>query len=122
MSCPHCRDAALSKANFCRHCGSPITLPCAACGTRNPPGSQFCGDCGSILLRTTDPAPLEQNNCTEVEKDSFAFQGERRHLTILFTDLTGYSRMMEKHDPEDVQALMASIFPVSRDRAPMAGA
>jgi class 3 adenylate cyclase/tetratricopeptide (TPR) repeat protein len=36
-------------------------------------------------------------------------QGERRHLTILFTDLTGYTRLMETYDPEDIQAMMAAI-------------
>ena len=36
-------------------------------------------------------------------------QGERRHVTILFTDLTGYTALSEKYDPEDIQALSAAI-------------
>jgi class 3 adenylate cyclase/tetratricopeptide (TPR) repeat protein len=30
-------------------------------------------------------------------------------MTILFTDLTGYTQLMEKHDPEDVQSIMTAI-------------
>jgi class 3 adenylate cyclase len=44
-----------------------------------------------------------------MEKAPIVSQGERRHLTILFTDLTGYTRLMEQYDPEDVQALMGTI-------------
>jgi class 3 adenylate cyclase/tetratricopeptide (TPR) repeat protein len=36
-------------------------------------------------------------------------QGERRHVTLLFSDVSGYTKMMEKNDPEDIQALMSSI-------------
>jgi class 3 adenylate cyclase/tetratricopeptide (TPR) repeat protein len=62
-----------------------------------------------MLRRGHEPESIEQNAFTQVEKPHFTAQGERRHLTILFTDLTGYSRMMEKYDPEDVQALIAAI-------------
>jgi class 3 adenylate cyclase/tetratricopeptide (TPR) repeat protein len=58
---------------------------------------------------SAQPQP-RQNGYAEIEKPNFVSQGERRHLTIVFTDLTGYTRMMERFDPEDVQALMASII------------
>jgi class 3 adenylate cyclase/tetratricopeptide (TPR) repeat protein len=41
--------------------------------------------------------------------DQIISLGERRHMTILFTDLTGYTQLMEKHDPEDVQSIMTAI-------------
>ena len=31
-------------------------MKCPKCGAENPPGSQFCGECGATLT-TTDPAP-----------------------------------------------------------------
>ena len=104
MSCPHCQKAALSNAKFCRQCGQRVGINCPACAAPNPPESRFCGECGSALPGTSQLA-----DDTESENARVVSQGQRRHLTILFTDLTGYTRMMEEYDPEDVQTLMASI-------------
>ena len=37
-------------------------------------------------------------------------EGERRQVTVLFTDLTGYTAMCERLDPEDVKEIMSRIF------------
>jgi class 3 adenylate cyclase/tetratricopeptide (TPR) repeat protein len=109
MSCPHCQTAALSNAKFCRQCGRQVGNRCPACGAANPPGSKFCGECGKTLdpEKSQPSGPPERRE--ESQKTFIVSGGERRHLTILFTDLTGYTGLMEKHDPEDVQALMSSI-------------
>jgi class 3 adenylate cyclase/tetratricopeptide (TPR) repeat protein len=109
MSCPHCQTAALSKAKFCRHCGRQVGIVCPACSASNPPKSNFCGECGNALASPSISDTIEQDPVPETGKTHLVSEGERRHLTILFTDLTGYTRMMEKYDPEDVQTLMASI-------------
>jgi class 3 adenylate cyclase/tetratricopeptide (TPR) repeat protein len=109
MSCPHCQAAALSNAKFCRQCGRRVGNNCPACGAANPPGSKFCGECGKSLDQISSQSPGQQERCKAAEKTFIVSEGERRHLTILFTDLTGYTALMEKHDPEDVQALMSSI-------------
>ena len=36
--------------------------------------------------------------------------GERKHVTVLFSDLSGYTSMSEKLDPEEVQEITTSIF------------
>ncbi len=110
MSCPHCQAAALSNAKFCRHCGSRLGNNCPACGASNPPESKFCGECGKALIEPVAAGAPDDETFTDAGKSHFIAQGERRHLTILFTDLTGYTRLMEKHDPEDVQALMAAVI------------
>jgi class 3 adenylate cyclase/tetratricopeptide (TPR) repeat protein/energy-coupling factor transporter ATP-binding protein EcfA2 len=109
MSCPHCQAAALSNAKFCRQCGRQVGNNCPACGAANPPGSKFCGECGKALDPEKSPPSALSERCREPQKTFIVSEGERRHLTILFTDLTGYTSLMEKHDPEDVQALMTSI-------------
>jgi len=110
MSCPHCRAAALSKAKFCRQCGSRVGMECPACSAVNPSESKFCGECGHPLVQPPPADGYRKTQDADAVETHAGFQGERRHLTILFTDLSGYSRMMEKYDPEDVQALMASII------------
>ncbi len=109
MSCPHCQAAALSNAKFCRQCGRRVGNNCPACGAANPPGSKFCGECGKALANSSIQQSTQPDRYGEAEKTYIISEGERRHLTILFTDLTGYTGMMEKHDPEDVQTLMSSI-------------
>lgn len=36
-------------------------------------------------------------------------EGERRHATVMFSDLTGYTAMNEAFDPEEVEAIMGRI-------------
>lgn len=110
MDCPHCRTAALANAKFCRQCGRRIRMDCPSCGAANPLESKFCGECGTALVNPVIQDAPGQAPSFEIEKAHLSDQGERRHLTILFTDLTGYSQMMGQYDPEDVQALMASII------------
>ncbi len=109
MSCPHCHAAAIANAKFCRQCGQRVGNNCPACGSANPPGSKFCGECGKALTISGPPLPSQSDRVTEAEKAYIVSEGERRHLTILFTDLTGYTALMERNDPEDVQTMMASI-------------
>jgi class 3 adenylate cyclase/tetratricopeptide (TPR) repeat protein len=109
MSCPHCQAAALSNAKFCHQCGRRIVINCPSCGAPNPPKSKFCGECGNALVDAYTADAPRQAPSGKTEKPHAVAQGERRHLTTLFTDLTGYTRMMEKFDPEDVQTLMATI-------------
>src|SRR3972149_3875263 len=37
-------------------------------------------------------------------------QGERKQVTILFSDLSGYTAMSEKLDPEEVKEIMSRVF------------
>ena len=109
MSCPHCQAAVLSNAKFCHQCGRRLRINCSACGASNPPKSKFCGECGNALVDAFMSVTPQHESSGKTEKTQTVTQGERRHLTTLFTDLTGYTRMMERFDPEDVQALMATI-------------
>ena len=37
-------------------------------------------------------------------------EGERKHITVLFSDLSGYTSLSEKLDPEEVKSIMNRIF------------
>ena len=110
MHCPHCQAPAPGGAKYCRQCGGRLGVECPSCGSANPTGSRYCGECGSALKPTgAETEPKRRVTNGERMRD-LATQGERRHLTILFTDLSGYTRMMEAFDPEDVQALMNTVM------------
>ncbi|MBV8960240.1 MAG: adenylate/guanylate cyclase domain-containing protein, partial [Actinobacteria bacterium] len=40
-------------------------------------------------------------------------EGERRHVTVVFSDLSGYTAMCEKLDPEDVRDVLEQVFTVA---------
>jgi class 3 adenylate cyclase/tetratricopeptide (TPR) repeat protein len=69
-----------------------VGAACASCGFENPDGARFCNQCGNPL----DSQP--------------ARSAERRQITVVFSDLSGFTAMSEHLDPEDVQAVMGEIF------------
>ncbi len=50
-------------------------------------------------------SPLEETIPTHISAE-----GERKHVTVLFSDLTGYTAMSEKLDPEEVKEITSRIF------------
>src|SRR5512143_3426749 len=73
-------------------------MKCPKCQSENPVQFRFCGTCGRPLG----------------EADAYGLlsgpEGERRQVTVLFTDLAGYTAMCERLDPEDVKEVMSRIF------------
>jgi len=48
--CPVCGKPA-GSGKFCINCGAPLKMiKCPKCGAENPPGTNFCGECGSKLI------------------------------------------------------------------------
>ena len=71
-------------------------MKCSACGSENPEGKRFCGDCGVALAPTRAYAGAKAKD-----------DGERRHLTVLFSDLVGSTEIAAKLDPEDWRDIAA---------------
>jgi len=99
MKCPNCQHENPEGAKFCNECGSKLQLACPECGKVNPTGSKFCNECGERLERAV-----------ETEKSVPEVEGERKHVTVLFSDLTGYTTMSERLDPEKVKEITSRIF------------
>src|ERR1700737_3933477 len=49
MRCSKCGSENPAGKKFCGDCGAPLANRCAQCGADNPPEKKFCGDCGSAL-------------------------------------------------------------------------
>ncbi|MBF8258483.1 MAG: hypothetical protein HW377_857 [Actinobacteria bacterium] len=73
-------------------------MKCPKCHSDNPVQFRFCGTCGQ---------PLGEAGASWILSEP---ESERRHVTVLFTDLSGYTAMCERLDPEDVKEVMSRIF------------
>jgi class 3 adenylate cyclase len=82
-------------------------MTCPRCGSDNPAGKKFCGECGSALARTTSadapsasPAAKTRHVASE-RSGAAAASGERRHLTVMFSDLVNSTEIAAYLDPEE---------------------
>jgi class 3 adenylate cyclase len=76
-------------------CGAALASSCPSCGTENPPGAKFCIECGTALQGTA-AAPTAESGPPE----------ERRKATIIFADLSGYTAVSERLDPERSKSMV----------------
>ncbi len=70
---------------------------CPHCNVALTPGAKFCSECGAKLGPGTSRRPVAPG-------------GERRQVTILFADITGYTRLSSEIDPEELHALLNRYF------------
>jgi class 3 adenylate cyclase/uncharacterized protein YcbX len=49
MICSHCGSDNPAGKKFCGECGTPLGSRCPKCGATNPVANRFCGDCGAAL-------------------------------------------------------------------------
>jgi class 3 adenylate cyclase/tetratricopeptide (TPR) repeat protein len=99
MKCPKCQFDNKEEAKFCKKCGTKLELACPSCGHTYEEDSLFCEQCGQRLKEVE-----------EAEKKISETEGERKHVTVLFSDLSGYTAMSEKLDPEELKEITSSIF------------
>jgi len=116
-------------------CGAPLAATCPSCGAENPPGAKFCIECGTPLgtagaapapaaaPTAPSPAPVAAPATGATGQGQGLFGGqipgdgggwgpaaslpeERRKATVLFADLSGYTAVAERLDPEAVKSFV----------------
>jgi adenylate cyclase len=98
ITCAACQAANPEGASFCMSCGKPLPRLCPNCGAEAPGGAKFCGSCGTALADGSAPAAGPPSAPADSE--------ERRMVTVLFADLSGYTSISERLDHETVKALV----------------
>src|SRR5476649_1131003 len=101
MQCPACNTENAQGKKFCVNCGTGLALRCSACGSPCGSVDVFCGECGTALAASAVPAAV-------------APVSERRHVSVLFADLVGFTTLSESRDSEDVRDLLSRYFESSR--------
>ncbi|HEX5943567.1 MAG TPA: zinc ribbon domain-containing protein, partial [Anaerolineales bacterium] len=103
MNCPNCGFENPSNLRFCGSCGTRLTTACPECGFANPLSFHFCGMCGTRLILepapilTNPPAPLPTTEAEPLLPTvTPPLEGERRVVTVVLTDLTDSTNLLEK--------------------------
>ena len=85
-------------------CGAALERRCPSCGEPAPPEARFCMSCGASLTSAapapTAPAPPPPRRPAE----------ERRQVTVLFADLSGYTAVAERLDPEALKSMIEGFL------------
>src|SRR5271166_4360798 len=102
MRCSKCTAENREGRKFCAQCGATMAFRCPQCGAANEAGEKFCGECGVSLK-----APVTAVSETPPVQEREAI-GERRHLTVLFSDLVGSTEISARLDPEEWRELEAA--------------
>jgi class 3 adenylate cyclase len=124
MECSQCGFENPQGAKFCNRCGVKLEITCSSCGKVNPAGSSFCNECGQNLRQPSEPLPKDlsfDEKLAKIQKylptgltekilaQRDKIEGERKHVTVMFCDMVGFTPLVEKLGPEDAYALMDQV-------------
>ncbi len=104
MNCTSCGTQNPKRARFCMSCGSTLAPACGSCGAENPPEAKFCIECGNQL-----GGPAVEPTTTPgagASPEASSLPEERRTATVLFADLSGYTAVAERMDPEALKSMV----------------
>ncbi|MGA8416012.1 MAG: adenylate/guanylate cyclase domain-containing protein [Candidatus Dormiibacterota bacterium] len=111
MTCAACGTENRAGARFCVQCGAMLSRACAACGAAYNEGERFCASCGAPLsAESSAPKPF----VASARAEPSSRLSERRHVTVLFADLVGFTPLSQQRDAEDVRDLLSRYFDTAR--------
>src|SRR3990172_1058120 len=128
MTCPGCGFDPREDFAFCPKCGRKLPAACPACGFACASEFAFCPKCGAALAtpptapppRTAaqqpappPPAPPPRRAAQQpapAPAPAAVHDADRRPVTVLFADLSGFTALSERLDPEDVRAFQNDLF------------
>ena len=97
---------------------------CASCEGENPEGTRFCGHCGAAAaasdspIAQTLPSFVAEPVAERLVEAGGEFPEERRLITALFADVSGFTALADRLDPEE---LLEVIDPVIRGLSNIVG-
>ena len=128
MKCANCFFENRPEVKFCENCGQPLTQVCPTCGKTPPPNAKYCGNCGNPLtdagiqgergasarlavLQQSAPNTLQE----KIRRASTQAEGQRKPVTILFTDIVGSTSLAERLDPEEWKEIVSDAHRIVSD-------
>ncbi|OGP94249.1 MAG: hypothetical protein A2157_01520 [Deltaproteobacteria bacterium RBG_16_47_11] len=127
MKCPKCQFENRDGIKFCEKCGLKMELVCHVCGAKIPPDRQFCGECGHDLGLPSKPIPKElsfEEKLAKIQRylpkdltqkilaQRDKIEGERKQVTVMFSDIDGFTSLTEKLGSEEMYSIMDQIYEI----------
>ncbi len=115
MDCAGCGFKIESGFAFCPKCGVRQPVECTACGFACAPDFAFCPKCGASIGAATPvaappPSPATPRASGMSPPGNPGTDADRRTVTVLFADLSGFTALSERLDPEVMQSLQNELF------------
>lgn len=132
MNCSCCGLEVQSGFAFCPKCGTKQPNACPGCGFPCAPDFAYCPKCGAFVaevptggqasartspttlpIRSSSPplVPTEDAQAAfRAPSDKIDSEANRRTISVLFADLSGFTAMSERLDPEVMQTLQNELF------------
>jgi len=113
MNCARCGSDNPSGKKFCGDCGGALANRCSQCGAENPAGKKFCGDCGAEVQGVPRPLSYTPKHLADrILTSRSALEGERKQVTVLFADVKGSMELAEQLDPEEWHQILDRFFAI----------
>jgi class 3 adenylate cyclase/tetratricopeptide (TPR) repeat protein len=127
MKCPSCQFENNEEAKFCKECGAKLALFCPNCESILKPDCKFCEECGYKLSLPLEQAPKELSYDEKLEKiqrylprgltekilsQRGKIEGERKHVTVMFCDMVGFTQLSERVGSEDAYSVMDQVYEI----------
>ena len=117
MKCPRCKHENRAAAKFCDECAAPLGRECPNCRNLVTQAANFCPDCAYPLeALTSHPrfgSPKDytpQYLADRILNTKASLAGERKHVTVLFSDIKGSMELLADRDPEQAQKLLDPVL------------
>jgi adenylate cyclase len=97
-------------------CGSALERRCGSCGEPALEGARFCMACGTQFDAQSTPSMQAGGGASIASADeprvalASPTLDERRTVSVLFADLSGYTAVAERLDPESVKRQLERIL------------
>ena len=124
MECQKCKFDNRKGAKFCKECGSKLELVCPECGYKFTLPAKFCDECGYDLSKAPTASPVNYSDpqsytpkylAEKIFTNRSSIEGENKHVTVLFADVSNYTTISEKLNPEEVHQIMDGCFKILMD-------
>ena len=118
MKCRRCQHDNPSHARFCLKCGARLAFVCAKCQSELPSGAKFCLECGTpVASRATAESSFAAPGtytpkflADKILTSKSALEGERKQVTVLFSDLKGSMELLADRDPKEARKILDPVL------------
>src|SRR5499433_3977991 len=120
MKCSRCQHENEMGAIFCEECAAPLARACSNCGRQLSATAKFCPTCAhptgypaqqSAAPRFSSPDSYTPKYLAErILTSKSTLEGERKQVTVLFVDVSDFTSLSSRLDPEDVHRVMQRAF------------